>query len=298
MRTTIPAAYGLALLCAVTGGAVRGNAAETARTQTVAATAPITVQDPIPFVAHRAVYDLQLDTHSSSTSVDSMRGRIVYDFSGSECSGYVLNFRQVTEIGLSGGGTNMSDLRSATFEDDKGRNFRFNSQNYTNAKIDGVVDGQANRANDGEVAVALKKPKSRKFDLAKDVLFPTGQMKAIVNEALAGNHVFESKVYDGSDGGEKIYDTLAVIGSKVASDKPRDGAAVGAKQLDGIDRWPVTISYFDSTKKTFGEQTPVYTMSFDLYADGISSNIRLDYGDFSLKGTLASLEFLPQTKCK
>jgi len=39
--------------------------------------------------------------------------------SGNECDGYVLNFRQVTEIGLSGGGTNTSDLRSATYEDDK-----------------------------------------------------------------------------------------------------------------------------------------------------------------------------------
>jgi EipB-like len=298
MRTTIPAACRLMVLLAVTGAAVQAEAAQTAQPQTVAATVPIPVQDPINFVAHRAVYDLQLDRRKNSTSVDSMRGRIVYDFSGSECSGYVLNFRQVTEIGLSGGGTNMSDLRSATFEDDKGRNFRFSSQNYTNDKVDGMVDGQASRADDGAVAVALKKPKSAKFDLSKDVLFPTGQMKAIVSAAETGNHVFESQVYDGSDGGEEIYDTLAVIGAKIPSDKPREGAAIGVKQLDGVDRWPVTISYFDSTKKTVGEQTPVYTMSFDLYADGISGNISLDYGDFSLKGTMASLDFLPQTKCK
>jgi len=298
MRTTIPAGCGLLILLAVMGGTVRAEAEEPAKTETISATAPISVQDPISFVAHRAVYDLQLDSRKNSTSVDSMRGRIVYDFSGNECSGYVLNFRQVTEIGLSGGGTNMSDLRSATFEDDKGRSFRFSSQNYTNDKIDGTVDGQASRADDGAVAVALKKPKSTKFDLSKDVLFPTGQMKAIVGVAEAGNHVFESQVYDGSDGGEKIYDTLAVIGAKVAPDKPREGAAVGAKQLDGVDRWPVTISYFDSSKKTVGEQMPVYTMTFDLYANGISGNISLDYGDFSLKGTMASLDFLPQPKCK
>ena len=93
-------------------------------------------------------------------------------------------------------------------------------------------------------------------------------------------------------------DTLAVIGAKIAPDKPREGAAASAKQLDGVDRWPVTISYFDPTKKVVGEQTPVYTMSFDLYADGISGNLSLDYGDFSLKGTMASLDFLPQTQCK
>jgi EipB-like len=272
--------------------------AQDASTQQISAATPVKPAAPVPFAAHRAVYDLQLDNRKQSTSVDSMRGRIVYDFSGNACDGYALNFRQVTEIGLSGGGTNTSDLRSVTFEDDKGHSFRFNSQNFTNQKVDGVVDGQASRSDSGGVAVALKKPKSAKFDLSKEVLFPTGQMKAIVAAAEAGDHVFESQVYDGSDGGQKIYDTLAVIGAKVAPDKPREGAAASAKQLDGIDRWPVTISYFDPTKKVVGEQTPVYTMSFDLYADGVSGNLSLDYGDFSLKGTMASLDFLPQTQCK
>lgn len=266
--------------------------------QKAAATAAIPAVTPVPFVPHRAVYDLNLEGRKEQSSIDSMRGRIVYDFSGNACSGYALNFRQVTEIGLSGGGVNTSDLRSTTFEDEKGRNFRFNSQNYTNQKLDGSVDGQASRADSGSIAVALKKPKSTKFDLSERVLFPTGQMKAIVTAAQAGERVFESQVYDGSDGGQKIYNTLAVIGAKVGPDKPREGAAAKAKQLDGIDRWPVTISYFDPSKKAVGEETPVYTMSFDLYADGVSGNLSLDYGDFRLKGTMVSLDFLPQTDCK
>lgn len=298
MRMTLPANCGAIVFLVAAGAAMPAWAQDTLTPQQASAAAPIASEPTVPFAAHRAVYDLQLDSRKQSTSVDSMRGRIVYDFSGNACDGYALNFRQVTEIGLSGGGINTSDLRSTTFEDDKGHNFRFNSQNYTNQKQDGVVDGQANRDDGGSVAVALKKPKSAKFDLSKEVLFPTGQMKAIVIAAQAGGHVFESQVYDGSDGGQKIYDTLAVIGGKISSDKPREGAAVGAKQLDGIDRWPVTISYFDPTKKVVGEQTPVYTMSFDLYADGISGNLTLDYGDFRLKGTMASLDFLPQTKCK
>jgi len=298
MRTTLPARYGALFLLAMMAAPTMGRAAPAGQAQTAAAVAPILLTDSIPFIAHRAIYDLQLDDRKQSTSVDSMRGRIVYDFSGSECEGYQLNFRQVTEIGLSGGGTNMSDLRSKTFEDDKGRDFRFSSQNFTNDKSDGDVDGQARRGEDGDISVALKKPKTSKFDLAKDVLFPTGQMKAIVAAAETGNHVLESQVYDGSDGGEKIFDTLAVIGNKIGADKPREGAAVGVKQLDGVDRWPVTISYFDPTKKTVGEQTPVYTMSFDLYANGISGKLSLDYGDFSLKGTMVSLDLLPQAKCK
>ena len=64
-----------------------------------------------------------------------------------------------------------------------------------------------------------------------------------------------------------------------------------------MDRWPVTISYFDPTKAKGGEETPVYSISFDLYANGVSSRIRLDYGDFTLKGEMKSLEFMPQAAC-
>ncbi|MGO4339066.1 cell envelope integrity EipB family protein [Labrys sp. KB_33_2] len=300
MRMTLPARQRVVLLPAVFFLMAPGMALaqDSVAPQKAAATAAIPAVAPVPFVAHRAIYDLNLDRRKDQSSVDSMRGRIVYDFSGNACSGYALNFRQVTEIGLSGGGVNTSDLRSTTFEDEKGRNFRFNSQNFTNQKLDGSVDGQANRADSGTVGVALKKPKSTKFDLSDRVLFPTGQMKAIVTAARAGERVFESQVYDGSDGGQKIYNTLAVIGAKIGPDKPREGVEAKAKQLDGVDRWPVTISYFDPSKKAVGEETPVYTMSFELYADGISGNLTLDYGDFRLKGTMVSLDFLPQTECK
>lgn len=297
MPMTFPAPLAAVLLLTV-AGAAPASAQDSIAPQKAAATVAIPAAASVPFVAHRAVYDLKLDGRKEQTSIDSMRGRIVYDFSGNACNGYALNFRQVTEIGLTGGGFNTSDLRSTTFEDDKGRNFRFNSQNFTNQKLDGSVDGQANRADGGSVAVALKKPKSTKFDLSERVFFPTGQMKAIVAAAQAGEHVFESQVYDGSDGGQKIFNTLAVIGPKVGADKPRQGVAADAKQLDGVDRWPVTISYFDPSKKVVGEEMPVYTMSFDLYADGISDNLSLDYTDFRLKGTMVSLDFLPQTACK
>jgi len=251
----------------------------------------------IGFIAHRAVYDLELGETRGSSNVETMRGRIVYDFSGNACDGYALKFRQVTQIGVSGGGQNTSDLRSATFEDDHGKSFRFASQNYINQKLDTSIDGQADRTDSGEVGVSLKQPKTATFQLPQGVTFPTLQMKEIVGAALAGESVFESKIYDGSDGGEKVFSTLAVIGKKIAADKPREGAAAEHKELDGVDRWPVTISYFDPTKSTVGEQTPVYSMSFDLYANGISGNIRLDYGDFTLKGKMSSLEFLPQGKC-
>jgi hypothetical protein len=248
-------------------------------------------------IAHRAVYDLTLGGTHGSSSVETVRGRIVYDFSGSACKGYVLKFRQVTEIATSGGGTNMSDLRSSTVEDASGKSFKFASQNYVNDKLDSTIDGRAEREPSGAVAVSLDKPGAAKFELPDGVIFPTGQTQAIVDAARRGDSVYESNVYDGSDGGRKVFSTLAVIGKKVAADKPREGAAADHKELDGVERWPVTISYFDPTKAKAGEQTPAYSIAFDLYANGISGDVRLDYGDFTLQGAMTSLEFLPQQAC-
>ena len=63
-------------------------------------------------VPHRAVYDLKLADNRSSRPMQSVRGRILYDFSGSACEGYALTFRQVSELDSGEGKVAISDLRS------------------------------------------------------------------------------------------------------------------------------------------------------------------------------------------
>ena len=73
---------------------------------------------------------------------------------------------------------------------------------------------------------------------------------------------------DGSEAGDKSFDTLAVIG-KEAHTPPADIEAPAKRpELEKEAFWPVAISYFERGKKTDGEQTPDYQMSFDLYANG------------------------------
>lgn len=53
----------------------------------------------------------------------------------------------------------------------------------------------------------------------------------------------------------------------------------------------MTISYFDRDKagRSGGEQTPVYTLQFELFDNGISRALVLDYQDFVI-GESSSLE--------
>ena len=89
------------------------------------------------------------------------------------------------------------------------------------------------------------------------------------------------------------------IGKPIAPDehKPTDAVA-GQAAFAGLTRWPVTISYFDhATAEKSGEQTPVYAITFELYENGVSRALLLDYGDFVLTGEMTSLEMKDVKPC-
>jgi hypothetical protein len=226
-----------------------------------------------------------------------VRGRIVYDFAGNMCDGYDLRFRQVTELDSGEGKTALSDLRSTSWEEGAARSLRFDSQNYLDRRLVDSVDGHADKGADG-VTVTLAKPKPSTMRIGTAV-FPSEHMRRIIAAAREGKTLLELTVYDGSETGEKVYQSLTVIGKKIAPNEhaPTDAAA-GQTAVAGLDRWPVTISYFDRAQQGQGEQTPVYAISFEAYENGVARALVLDYGDFTVSGDLTSLEMKNVKPCE
>ena len=255
-----------------------------------------TEADAVTLAPHRAIYDLKLAKAHGKRSIEGVRGRILYDFSGSPCEGYSLQFRQVSELDTGEGKVAVSDLRAATWEDGKAGGLRFNSQNFLDDQLSESVDGRAERHPD-DVAISLTKPQEKSFKIAADVVFPTEHVRRAITAARAGKSILEFQVYDGSESGEKIYNSLTVIGQPIPPEKTPNDAASKAGQLTGLTRWPVTISYFDKSSGT-GEQTPVYAITFELYENGVSRALVLDYGDFAISGTMTSLEMRESPPCK
>lgn len=262
---------------------------------------PVAKMEVVVLAPHRAIYDLKLSKSSGSRGIQAVRGRIVYDFSGNACDGYELNFRQVSELDSGEGKDALSDLRSTTWEDGEAKKFRFNSENKLNDNPVETVDGSAER-NASAVAIDLVKPKSRKFTVPVNAVFPTEHMRRIVLAARDGKTVLEFPVYDGSETGEKLYNTLTIIGRAIEpGQKPVSDAGAKVPELAALRRWPVTISYFeqkDEKGEQSGEQTPVYAISFELYENGISRALVLDYNDFTITGEMSSLEMKKEKPCK
>jgi hypothetical protein len=256
--------------------------------------------DNVVLVPHRAFYELKLARSNGNRAITSVRGRILYDFSGSACEGYALKFRQVSDLDSQEGQDALSDLTSNTWEDGAAKKFRFNSANKLNQEASDAVDGRADRKADG-VAVTLDKPSGKTFTVPVSAVFPTEHMRKIIVAARAGKKVLELVVYDGSDNGEKIYNTLTVIGRPIlpGSTPPADVAAK-TPELASLTRWPVSVSYFDRDSKAerSGEETPVYSITFELYENGISRALMLNYSDFSISGELTSLDVKKPKPCK
>lgn len=256
--------------------------------------------DHVLLAPHRAIYDLRLAKSHGSRGLDGVRGRILYDFSGSACDGYQLQFRQVSELNSGEGKPALSDLRSTTWEDGEGKKFRFNSENLFNQRRTDIVDGRAERK-ERTVAINLSKPSEKSFTVPDTAVFPTEHMRRIIAAAREGKSVLEFPVYDGSESGEKLYNTLTVIGRRIEpGDKTPDDASAKIPALAKLARWPVTISYFDKADKKSeqgGEETPVYSISFELYENGISRSLSLDYTDFTISGEMTSLEMKNSKPC-
>jgi hypothetical protein len=253
---------------------------------------------PMALAAHRAVYDLKLSTTRGKRSMSAVRGRILYDFSGNACEGYALQFRQVSELDNGEGKVTLSDLRTTTWEDGAARRLVFKSQSYLNERPGDTVDGQAERQSDG-VAVTLTKPEEKKVALDAAIVFPTDHMRRVIEAAREGKSILEFPVYDGSETGEKVYNTLTVIGQVIGPNEraPTDAAA-GQQALAGLKRWPVTVSYFEKGNKSTGEQAPIYSIKFEMYENGVSRALLLDYNEFAISGELTSLDLKDIKPCK
>ncbi len=284
--TKFAAAHHLGLAAvSLIGGMLLGGSAATAQSAAVG------------LASHRAIYDLKLAQSRGKRPIQSVRGRILYDFSGSKCDGYALQFRQVSQLDNGEGKVALSDLRATSWEEGEAKRLRFMSENYLDQQLREKVDGEAEREDKGAIDVKLTKPSSKSLQLDSQVLFPTEHVRHIIAAARQGKTLLEAKVYDGSDSGEKLYDTLTVIGHPIPPEtNPPSDAAAGKPALAHLLRWPVTISYFDHAS-TVGEPMPIYSISFELYENGISRALMLDYGDFVLSGEMTTLDIKETKPC-
>ncbi len=115
---------------------------------------------------------------------------------------------------------------------------------------------------------------------------------------FAGETFYQTSLFDGSEDADRVMSTTVVIGKRqTPADSDPEKKVLAGIGADGF--WPVDIAYFDESKND-GEETPEYRISFKLHENGMSRDLVMDYGDFSMRGTLVNLSLFPvpaETDC-
>ena len=252
----------------------------------------------VQFRPHRAVYDITFDHATPGSGVADMSGRMVYEMTGSSCGEYAQNMRFVTRMTNQEGVAQVNDLRTSSFEDLATHRLRFSSSQYENQKLSEASQGSAGPGNGASFTeVKLTKPAKKTVKLPSDIYFPIQHSLALVEAARAGHSQFTANLYDGSDKGEKFYETSAGIGPRAAPGSRKGPPRVAnSEKLDGLASWPIAIGYFEPGPARL-DALPTYELSFRFYENGVSSRLYIDYGDFAIRGELKELTFLDAGKC-
>lgn len=239
-------------------------------------------------IPHRAVYDLSLDEASDRSGITGITGRMVYEFNGSACEGYTVTFRFVTQIDTADM-SRMTDQQTTTYEDGDGESFRFVTRSFVDEALDTELRGTARltpASKPDATVVSIEKPETQELRLAA-TQFPTQHLLELLKKAQSGETFYETTLFDGSDKADQVMTTTVIIGreAKPSANDP-EGKALAPIAEEPF--WPVDVAYFDM-KEEQGEELPTYRISFKLYENGVTRDLVMDYGDFSMTGRLVDL---------
>ena len=238
-------------------------------------------------VDHRALYNMSLVHVTPGSDIQGLAGEMMLEVK-STCDGTAVTQLLKTNTWGDDQQVQVGKLTASSFESNDGRTFRFTMHNEINGRVVDDFQGTAlRRSRDAAGKITYGKKQFPAVALPDHAVFPSAYLVELLNAANANKRAIEVTVFDGSDE-DKIYRSTSVIGPGSDSDKS------SLSPLKGVAHWPVNLSYFRTDSD---EPTPDYQSSFDLYANGVSGDLVMDYGDFAMKGELASLELLPMPKC-
>ena len=257
-----------------------------------AASAASQVASMSNLVPHRAVYDLEMKDASDRSGIKGLTGRMVYEFNGSPCDGFTTTFRYVTKID-NGDSQRLTDQQTTSFESGDGKMFRFLTKNFVDKVLDKETRGTA-QENEKGLSVDVTKPLEAKYNLEK-TLFPTTHMVDMLSRAEKGEKFYETTIFDGTEDADRELTTTVILGERNHGAQEGPDSEIG-KTIKDADYFPASVTYFDA-KADKGQEEPVYQIGFKLYENGITRDLVMDYGDFSMTGKLVDLKVYDKPVC-
>ena len=244
----------------------------------------------------RALYlfePARIDQSAASKPVD---GQLAYEVSGSECAGYTIDSRFANRYSDGEQSERLIDLQSSTYESADGLQLEITQKQFVNKEPGDdfrISVSRASAADEGRGDIKGSKPKS--FAIAGDTLFPTAHQKKLLALAQSGATHDVTNLYDGSDG-EKQYRVVTFIGKRREPGTfEADTKNPLTKELSNQASWSFQLGYYPLDEKQAEE--PEFQANFNMYENGISTDMLFDYGSYAMHGKIMRLELTKPDAC-
>lgn len=268
-----------------------------------------TAADAMTLAPHQAVYDLFLSSQTSGFA--NAEGRIAMQLKTDKCGVYAVDYRFVAKFEQDQEIT-LTDQQTQSTENEAGTAFQFTTKTFVDGSPEKEIRGEATREGDA-TKVMMKAPEAKTFDLPPSH-FPMQHTIELIAKAKAGEHIVETRLFDGDDDAQKLLTSTAIISpnpaatpQQAAVPKPpaiKNAAAAAAqavspqigKALAGLRSWRISESYYNSDSDPDG--MAVFQTSYVLYENGVSDDLKLDFGNYVFNGSLSKLDLFDASSCR
>ncbi len=243
-------------------------------------------------VPHKALYDIRMVTRHNGTSILNIQGQMNYEWRP-DCDAWVTShhFNLAYEYADAPVLNVVSDF--STYEPFDGKSLSFTSRRARSGDLYEELRGNASVGPDGTGNARYSLPPELAFNLSKGTLFPMNHTLALLKSIKSGKKFFNAVVFDGSDDQGPV-EISAVAGKMV------DGMTglVPSPKLDASllsgPAWFVRMAFFPA--HTPAEEAD-YEMNAVIHENGVISDMRIDYKDFSVTQKLVALDRLKDAVC-
>lgn len=238
---------------------------------------------------HKAIYSLNIDKVKAGSGVADADGAIFYEFRET-CKSWLVRHRFKLRITRSQKTAAETLFDFTSTEAKNGKRFSFTSVTSTNGKITSRKSGVATLAKAGGAgSVVLREPRKYRRKLPTGTVFPTWHSLLVIRAAQQEQRTVWANIFDGSDANGR-HNGINVI---ILGERQSPGAAEKQRILRSPG-WMMSVSYFAPDKS---DGKPTYSLRLRLNENGVTQDMILDYGNFTMTGELKAIEPIKRPKC-
>jgi hypothetical protein len=244
---------------------------------------------PVTFAPHKAIYAMSLAAAKGGASgIVDVRGKMLFEWLDS-CEAWTTDQKFALQYVYNNGPAVQFASHYSAWEAKNGESYSFSVRRLRNGEISEEIRGSAVRAPDGTGSATFSKPAKTTIELAPGVVFPTAHTLKMLELASQGERFYNTMMFDGSDGEGPV--EINVFIGQVTTE--RGSTNVKSDLLTRPARH-VRMAFFPSDGDS---SQPEYEMTLTLLDNGVVSELKIEYEDFTLKGLLESIEAVAAPRC-